>query len=72
MSDTKITATPRAGLIRSHRARLGLSRERVASQLGVSSKTVERAEQGRRVKRSYLIDLATLYGVDPTELEEAA
>jgi transcriptional regulator with XRE-family HTH domain len=72
MSPDTVTASPRAGALRELRTGLGLSREKVAARLGVSSKTIERAEQGARVKRAFLIELAELYGVRLDELEEAA
>jgi transcriptional regulator with XRE-family HTH domain len=49
----------------------GLSREKVAASLGVSSKTIERWERGTSpVKRYQLIRLAELYGVAIASLEE--
>ena len=58
--------------LRIARERTGLSREKVAAQLDISSKTVERWEKGtqkRRIKRSYLKQLADLYEVTLEELE---
>jgi transcriptional regulator with XRE-family HTH domain len=50
--------------LRAARDDLGLSREKVAAQLGVSSKTIERWEKGEPSAPRYrLIELAPIYGV---------
>jgi transcriptional regulator with XRE-family HTH domain len=54
--------TDTAEKLRAARDATGLSREKVAAALGVSSKTIERWEQGRSpVKRYQLKRLADLY-----------
>lgn len=47
------------------RTRTGLSREKVAPQVGISSKTLERWEKGQTPAKRYIVDrLAVIYGVD--------
>lgn len=51
----------------------GLSRQRVASELGLSPRHLKRLETGESpVKRVHLLALAAIYGVPVTDLEEAA
>lgn len=52
------------------REQYGLSREKVAARIGVSSKTIERWEKGSTpIRRYQLLALADLYGVDPETVE---
>ena len=58
--------------LREARDYTGLSREKVAAQIGVSSKTIERWENGTTpVKRYQLRRLADIYGVPAKSLEDA-
>lgn len=56
--------------LREARDATGLSRERVAAMLEppTSSKTIERWEQGGRVKKWRLVQLAEIYGVPADSL----
>lgn len=59
--------------LREARDYLGLSREKVAAKVGISSKTLERWEKGETpVKRYQLQQLAEVYGVSVDDLEKAA
>ena len=67
MSDATLVSPLRAA-----REHLGYSREKVAAELNVSSKTIERWEAGQTsVKRWRLIQLAKIYGVGVDQLEVA-
>jgi ribosome-binding protein aMBF1 (putative translation factor) len=61
-------------VLREARDATGLSRERVAAQLDppISSKTLERWENGATVKRWRLQQLAEVYGVSLHSLSEKA
>lgn len=66
------TRTGQSGLMEIRMAR-GLSRQRVASELGLSLRHFTRLETGvSPVKRVHLLALAEIYGVPVTDLEEAA
>lgn len=54
------------------RKNTGLSREKVAAQVSISSKTLERWEKGAPAKRYIVAQLAVIYGVDPDAIELAA
>jgi transcriptional regulator with XRE-family HTH domain len=57
--------------LREAREFTGLSREKVAAEIGVSSKTIERWENGLSpVKRYRLKRLADIYGVPVAALED--
>lgn len=63
-------AVSRLQAVRSAR---GLSREKVGARIGYSAKQIERWEKGvTPVKPMHLMALAEVYGVDVTDLEEAA
>lgn len=49
--------------LREARERTGLSREKVAAQVGITSKTLERWEKGAPAKRYIVDQLAVIYGV---------
>jgi transcriptional regulator with XRE-family HTH domain len=60
-----------AGRLETIRRQRGLSRPAVASQLGVSEKTIYRMERGQTaLKRVHLLALARVYDIPPEELEE--
>lgn len=74
MSRQRPKQDERVGL-RQARERTGLSREKVAPQVGISSKTLERWERGDTSPKRYIVErLAVIYGitVDAIELEVAA
>jgi transcriptional regulator with XRE-family HTH domain len=55
------------------RTNTGLSREKVAAQVDISSKTLERWEKGKTPAKRYIVNrLAVIYGVDPDAIELAA
>lgn len=57
--------------LRAVRDARGLSREKVARQLGISSKTVERMEKGvTEVKDIHYLAFAHVYEVDIQDLKE--
>lgn len=55
--------------LREARTRTGLSREKVAPQVGISSKTLERWEKNETPAKRYIVErLAVIYGVDPARI----
>src|SRR5579859_3300724 len=59
------------GLLRERRAALGLSQEALAEAIGVSSRSVNRWEQGGAVPHpDYRRRLAHVLGIDPAELAQ--
>jgi DNA-binding XRE family transcriptional regulator len=55
------------------RKNTGLSREKVAPQVGISSKTLERWEKGMTPAKRYIVaQLAVIYGVDADAIEVVA
>lgn len=60
---SRLMSRPTTYTLREARDHSGLSREQVATQLGFSSKTLERMELANRGKRYIVAQLAELYGV---------